>query len=166
MQLYDEAAVAEFLESILSFSPDSLDKDFTDRFVHQIIQQGDDHFAWVLNLDGGEKQTIIAKIQGRKCKGKVELNAPDDCGTMEVNTTYKKQDFGGETKKDDSDEDCSSSESSNYTYKSISIGHSFVKSELVDLFQCCLCCCQTCYRNTEGRARYIIKTDLMAELDR
>lgn len=150
MQLYDEAAVAEFLESILSFSPDSLDKDFTDRFVHQIIQQGDDHFAWVLNLDGGEKQTIIAKIQGRKGKGKVELNAPEDCGTTEAKTTHKKQDFGGETKKDDSDEDCSSSESSNYTYKSISIGHSFVKSELVDLFQGCLSCCKACDRNSEG----------------
>ena len=150
MQLYDEAAVAEFLESILSFSPDSLDKDFTDRFVHQIIQQGDDHFAWILNLDGGEKQTIIAKIQGRKGKGRVELNTPDDCGITEANTTHKKQDFGGETKKDDSDEDCSSSESSNYTYKSISIGHSFVKSELVDLFQGCLSCRESCNRNSEG----------------
>ena len=63
IQLYDEVAVAEFLESLLSFSPDSLDKDFTDIFIHQIIQQGDDHFVEFAVADHpcSEKALVIHK---------------------------------------------------------------------------------------------------------
>ena len=149
VQLYDESAVAACLEELASFSPDKLDKEFADRFVYQIIQLGDDHFAWVLNLDGSKKETIIAKIQGRKGNNKVEIVRNGDCGTDVGSTTNKSQILGGENKKDDSDEDFSSSESSNCTYKSINIGHFFVQSELVDLFQCSLSSSKTSYRNTE-----------------
>jgi hypothetical protein len=125
VQLYDESAVAACLEELASFSPDKLDKEFADRFVYQIIQLGDDHFAWVLNLDGSKKETIIAKIQGRKGNNKVEIVRNGDSGTDVGLTTNKSQNLGGENKKDDSDEDFSSTESSNYTYKSINIGHFF-----------------------------------------
>ena len=128
LQLYDESAIAEFLDSLLSFSPSSIDKEFIDKFVYQIIQQSDNHFTWVLNLDGKQKQTIIAKIEGRKGKGRVDFVGSDCCNRDEVLSTHKKHDLGGESKKDDSDEDYSSSESSNCTYKSVCIGHSFVQS--------------------------------------
>ena len=150
VQLYDEAAVAACLEELASFSPDKLDKEFADRFVYQIIQLGDDHFAWVLNLDGSKKETIVAKIRGRKGNNKVEIVRNGDFGTDVGSTTNKSQILGGENKKDDSDEDFSSTESSNCTYKSINIGHFFVQSELVDLFQCSLSSSKTSYRNTEG----------------
>ena len=91
-----------------------------------------------MNLDGSKKETIIAKIQGRKGNNKVEIVRNGDCGTDVGSTTNKSQILGGENKKDDSDEDFSSTESSNCTYKSINIGHFFVQSELVDLLQCSL----------------------------
>ena len=125
VQLYDEAAVVACLEELASFSPDKLDKEFADRFVYQIIQFGDDHFAWVLNLDGSKKETIIAKVRGRKGNNKVEIVLNGDCGTDVGSTTNKSQILGGENKNDDSDEDFSSTESSNCTYKSINIGHFF-----------------------------------------
>ena len=75
-------------------------KDFVDRFVYQIIQQDDDHYIWILNLLPGKKQSIIAKVQGRKGKA---------CTELKSNLTATENDHNNDnTEKDDPYEDLSS----------------------------------------------------------
>ena len=119
-ELFNGELVAKTLESFFEFSPASIDKNFVDKFVYQIIQQDDDHFIWILNLLPGKKQSIIAKVQGRKGKA---------CTELKSNLSATENDHNNDnTEKDDPDEDKSSSESSHYTYETINLDHFFVQS--------------------------------------
>ena len=105
---------------LLTLTSGTIEKEVIDRFVYQIVQQSDDHFLWFLNLQPGKKQTLIAKVKGRKGKGVVELTSGDE--SMSNNPV-----FNLENKKDDPKEVETSLESSIYTYKSIDFNQFIVK---------------------------------------
>ena len=54
------------LSEIIDFSQPHIDAAVFDRFVSAIIPKGDNHYVWIMNLDGKEQADYIMDVAGRK----------------------------------------------------------------------------------------------------
>lgn len=58
--------IAAALNEMLDFSSSKVDDSIVDKFVARIIPQGNNRFAWFMNLSGLEPEQIDMVVEGRK----------------------------------------------------------------------------------------------------